>query len=602
MADAITIKALQDASLDAKSLEEVVNGNEVKQVTTRKGETYPSVKKAITQMFENGGLPATPFATKALMTASALIDGKYAQVTDDTVNNGLYVKTAGAWVKASYDPVGQSKEYTDITATTEARLAASKIGSLSKSSDDLLIFSDANDDVYATFDSDAGLNLYGLDANVQSEINSIKKMGESTYSDGDVGDLYQFLDADDNLVASIDSNGGLRLAGLDASVQNILNNGVAQGSRQIATPIDGVKTGADMFEPAVASQLSYLKSFGSLAPVPKNLLPQNYHIGSKWVDGLVFPPIGVKKTLGAYQDRGTATNWTADGEVVHPYLIEFSQAVSGYKYWLAITPYAGSNENFELPYIYGTNNDDYSGWELIAGFPQPFDVDPKDKSEDPSVENISGHLSDPLFTYDPTTGYLWHIWRKTLYLNDGRDVKLARQSLWGRKTIDGINWSELEEVYPEFQDISNDLMLAPSIIYNPSDSLFYFYSCNRTVNSEIVLRKSPSLSHPNWSNTESINGVLNCDPYHMECKWVGDSIVLLVNDYNADNFYFLVSTNGTDFKESNSFLGGLNTYKATFIPKFVGNKKLRLDVLYTTNFATTPRWRLYAASSTTINL
>lgn len=113
MADAITIKALQDASLDAKSLEEVVNGNETKQVTTRLGESYPSVKKAIKTLFENGGLPATPFATKALMTASALVDGKYAQVTDDTVNNGLYVKKAGAWVKSAYDPTALAKAYID---------------------------------------------------------------------------------------------------------------------------------------------------------------------------------------------------------------------------------------------------------------------------------------------------------------------------------------------------------------------------------------------------------------------------------------------------------------------------------------------------------
>lgn len=108
MADAITIKALQDASLDAKSLEEVVNGNESKQVTTRKGETYPSVKKAIKTLFENGGLPATPFATKALMESSELVDGQLAMVYNETANNGLYIKTAGAWVKSSYDPLTKS--------------------------------------------------------------------------------------------------------------------------------------------------------------------------------------------------------------------------------------------------------------------------------------------------------------------------------------------------------------------------------------------------------------------------------------------------------------------------------------------------------------
>lgn len=117
MANAITVKALQDASLDAKSLEEVVNGNDAKQVTTRLGETYPSVKKSIKTLFENGGLPTAPFATQALMTASSLVNGKYAMVTDDTANNGLYIKTAGAWVKSAYDPVGQSKDYTSSLPT-----------------------------------------------------------------------------------------------------------------------------------------------------------------------------------------------------------------------------------------------------------------------------------------------------------------------------------------------------------------------------------------------------------------------------------------------------------------------------------------------------
>lgn len=76
----------------------------------------PSLQGYISTMFANGGLPATPFATKALMTASALVDGDYAMVTDGGADNGLYVKTAGTWVKSSYDPVKQSKEYADANA------------------------------------------------------------------------------------------------------------------------------------------------------------------------------------------------------------------------------------------------------------------------------------------------------------------------------------------------------------------------------------------------------------------------------------------------------------------------------------------------------
>ena len=59
------------------------------------------------------------FKTKALMTASALPNDSYAMVTDETVNNGPYVKTAGVWVKSDYDPLTLAK----ADATTKAKLA-----------------------------------------------------------------------------------------------------------------------------------------------------------------------------------------------------------------------------------------------------------------------------------------------------------------------------------------------------------------------------------------------------------------------------------------------------------------------------------------------
>ncbi len=129
MADAISIQELIDARTDAKTLEEAVNGDAVTTVLSRLGEAYPTLSNALNQidgqisdandmlvesvttLFTNGGLPATPFKTKALMTASGLANDKYAMVTDDSVavNNGLYIKTAGAWVKSAYNLVEQAK-------------------------------------------------------------------------------------------------------------------------------------------------------------------------------------------------------------------------------------------------------------------------------------------------------------------------------------------------------------------------------------------------------------------------------------------------------------------------------------------------------------
>lgn len=102
MTELLTIQDLADGHLDIKSLGEAANGDENTTVVTRLGETYPSAKKAIKTMFENGGLPATPFKTKALMTASSLANGSYAVVTNDLANTGVYLKEAGGFTKMNY--------------------------------------------------------------------------------------------------------------------------------------------------------------------------------------------------------------------------------------------------------------------------------------------------------------------------------------------------------------------------------------------------------------------------------------------------------------------------------------------------------------------
>lgn len=117
MPELLTLQDLANGHLDVKALGEAANGDENTIVTTRTGNTYPSAERAINIMFQNGGLPAEPFATleKMQTDGTSLADGTLAQVYNETTNNGLYVKEAGAWVKANYDPVKQSKEYTDNT-------------------------------------------------------------------------------------------------------------------------------------------------------------------------------------------------------------------------------------------------------------------------------------------------------------------------------------------------------------------------------------------------------------------------------------------------------------------------------------------------------
>ncbi|MGO2672665.1 MAG: M14 family zinc carboxypeptidase [Psychrobacter celer] len=105
MPELLTLQDLANGHLDVKALGEAANGDENTIVTTRTGNTYPSAERAINIMFQNGGLPAEPFETKAKMQTdgAALADGQLAMVYDDSTNNGLYLKKSGAWLKSKYD-------------------------------------------------------------------------------------------------------------------------------------------------------------------------------------------------------------------------------------------------------------------------------------------------------------------------------------------------------------------------------------------------------------------------------------------------------------------------------------------------------------------
>lgn len=108
MSELLTMQDLANGHLDVKALGEAANGDENTIVTTRTGNTYPSAERAINIMFQNGGLPAKPFTTKAKMETegASLTDGSYALVSDDTPDqNGIYIKEAGSWVKSKYDPM-----------------------------------------------------------------------------------------------------------------------------------------------------------------------------------------------------------------------------------------------------------------------------------------------------------------------------------------------------------------------------------------------------------------------------------------------------------------------------------------------------------------
>ncbi|MGM8871537.1 pyocin knob domain-containing protein [Psychrobacter sp. 2Y5] len=111
MAGLLTLQDLADGHIDAGTLGEFANEDKV--VVARKGLEYPSAPMVSRLVVENGLLGATPFATKALMIASSLVNGDYAVVTDDSdiAENGFWQKKSGVWRLLKWNPIEQSKEY-----------------------------------------------------------------------------------------------------------------------------------------------------------------------------------------------------------------------------------------------------------------------------------------------------------------------------------------------------------------------------------------------------------------------------------------------------------------------------------------------------------
>lgn len=565
MAEPINIQDWIDGRLDIKSLGEAANGDENTQVITRLGETYPSAKKAITEgiikLFENGALPAKPFPTKAVMTTdgAALANDSYAMVTNEqgvnVSNNGLYVKTAGVWFKAAYDPVQIANNHTDA-----------KIGTLNISKDaqpDLHVFSDNEDNVVAKIDANSELHLTGLAGSVQENLNNPKSLGINKVTNNVLNMTHVWTDDNDDILMSLRNDGGLMLTDSTVSLQEQIDLHTVTHPRKL----DPKQMFSDACTPYFLNMsVSGLKN----APVPFGLLPQKYTVPDSIINAFtVTAPIGYIPIDSPY---GT------NDKVVHPAVIEVRGAFRGYRYLMCINPY--SVESHENPVIYGSNSLD-SGWEMLTGFYQPLE-EPK-----------SGrYFSDSGFSYDPINGMLICFWRDGSSVASGSD-----QYVKYRATRDGIQWTPTKTL---FSITAGTGHISPSMLFNPNDGLWHFWS---GVNTSEVAHYTARNLDDSWvlAGNGTVFGM-----WHSEVKFAGDKYLMLANDRDPESNYRLaISSDGNTWQMGTDLFTTQQDalYKASYITDIRGDE-LSLDILYTTNHTVNPanKRRLYHVKTNTVSI
>lgn len=130
-------------------------------------------------------------------------------------------------------------------------------------------------------------------------------------------------------------------------------------------------------------------------------------------------------------------------DAVHPDIVDFGNGSTwnGYRYWMAMTPYPGSDDRYENPSIVVSN--DRTDWKEPSGI-----LNPIDKASSPKYN------SDTELLYEPDMDRLVCYWRNV----DGKNT-----SAYYSYTDDGVNWTSRYECY-------RGPCLSPSVIRLSKDN------------------------------------------------------------------------------------------------------------------------------------
>ena len=620
MANAITMQQLQEASQDAETLEQLVNGAPNTTVTTRLGRVVPTVATVgsklttdgimqdnKTQRQINAELVTTvnsvsggyfkAFDTLAnLQAATGMTTGQVAKVMNDTTatNNGDYRYNGTAWIKG-YDALTDAKNYTD-TLNTATNNAINNLVKKDAQTTDLFDLVDSEGNVVAKIASDGMLYIVGLDKSIQLAIaantNNLTDLNNklNTYP---TDDLYSWLDNEGNVVAKIGLDGKFYIVGLDKDIVTTLDNFATK-----STTGDGVikdtflastRTLKDTFTQPVQTVLNSLMyaQTGAKAPPPLHYFKQNYTIDSAWINN-------INQFGHSNSTRLTvATPYHTDDGVVHPHILEFYNGFRGYRYIICITPYYLTNEAYENPCIYGSN--DLINLTLLDGFTQPLD-------NRPQPQYSTGHNSDNVLAYDPKTGELICIWRQTLRNPNNDGVRV--DALWMRKTKDGYTWTDKQRIFLSTKNTQAGGAGSPAIVYDVASEYWYMYvtTLNNT-NDSMRLFRAKKLDEDAWEYVATLT--LPFKPWHQDIKIVGNKVCMLVYCYPPDNtIYFGIADDFTNFTWTQNLLLENNAYKASFVPEFNANNEISLKILYTTDASpseASKKWRMYMHQTNFIN-
>ena len=282
---------------------------------------------------------------------------------------------------------------------------------------------------------------------------------------------------------------------------------------------------------------------------------------------------GIKERLSTSDESSPLWAWTAprgpkltlpthegSGQATHPSVLYFEEGWNGWKYWMAMTPYPGSDEGSEDPNVLVSN--DGKTWQVPDGLTNPID----DQQGKPNPHN-----SDTQLIMAPS-GEMYLTWRMV----DRPNGKTNR--IYLVKSMDGVHWSEKEEIWtgaPQF--------MSQALIWTGERWRLYGVANGGGVPNRVVFYESADLKAWSEPTTTSFNPELSPGQrlWHIDVQRHNDEYIGLVHiipgSVKQGNLYLLRSQDGVHWKRSDTPLisheesGYPNLYKSALVPHGSGD-------------------------------
>ena len=638
MGDSIITKdQLIEAGKNADAWEKYWAGSDDENVITRLNKEYPTHAKALKVLMENGGMQ--PFQTEVELLA-------YVPIVEPTTAKALDTKKVWLWKDGAWINTGLAeKDLAEVFTLEQIDLNNQNFFGEKADLNALFIFEDTDGNVVAVIKPDGNIvTSKGDFHSLGGETQLLKDQNEQISGDitivqknllgekADLNALFLFEDAQGEVVAVIKPDGNIvtSKANLNQAQQDI--NHLNQFGQSIEITNDKILLNNSEnlfeFEDATGKKVITFKKSGviqlngetnlscssvncgeSSTGIFQKEYAENDYLNLNLQRLLLSNVSTLSPFVGSHKQQFSIKNtsdflnlkisqgnvisidtpyYTKDShifsnQVVHPYICKFSKTVMGYKWIVLLTPFHSTNDMYENPCVYGSN--DLKNFELLNTFDQPLmNILPT---------GFYNYNSDPSCVFNHQTGEFCVISRNTQVINKENVSKL-----YLLKTKDFVSWDDPVE-------INSPDTLSPTVVFDTNLKKWVMFGYKDSLT--LTRRMAEHLTGP-WSEVATITPPFGV--WHQEVRFCGGHYIGVFGDNKLQTggaLYLGISTDGVTWQFSADIFQGMHlpAYKPSISHEFVDSTHIKFHIVWTSSDISgvlNEKWKLLSAETQPIEV